>query len=128
VPRACERGATAARKTSEGAAGPPPGQVESRPRGQGGFRTFGVGSFVAIALGLRRHWLAPYAALTVGAGQMVWITVQCALMWERGVFFLQPLMFGCGALIALSAFFWWRGTRRGVPRRRADDEKAYGDL
>ena len=74
------------------------------------FGLFGVGSAVAVLLGLARHWLAPYAAFTIGVGQMIWIAVETIMVPLNHP--LQPTMFAVGASIASLAFFWWRGTRR----------------
>ena len=76
------------------------------------FGVFGVGSLVAAAAGLLRHWTAPYLAFAIGAGQMIWISVQVFIMSKAGIFFLQPALFTFGATLALLVFFWWRATRR----------------
>ena len=73
------------------------------------FGLFGVGSLVGIALGLARHWSAPYLAFALGVGQMIWIVVQYLLI--QVYFYLQPIMFGVGLLIALAAFLWWWAVR-----------------
>ncbi|MHB1134451.1 MAG: hypothetical protein ACYC4L_18930 [Chloroflexota bacterium] len=78
------------------------------------FTLFGLGSFFTVGVALLRHWTAPYLAFALGVGQMIWISVQLAMMSHLGIFVLQPVMFGWGALIALSAFLWWRTTHRSA--------------
>ncbi len=77
---------------------------------------FGIGSFVVVALGLRHAMIAPFLAFAIGVGQMIWITVELAIIRELS--FLHPLFFGVGLVIALSAASWgwptfqaWRGRR-----------------
>jgi hypothetical protein len=75
------------------------------------FGVFGVGSLVAAGVGALRHAAGPYLAFAIGAGQMIWITVQVMLLSSAGLFFLQPLLFTYGAVIALLSYLWWRRMR-----------------
>jgi hypothetical protein len=77
---------------------------------------FGVGSVVAAVLGLRRWRVAPFLAFAVGCGQMIWITVELAIIKELSL--LHPTFFGLGLVIAVASVLWgwptfqgWRGTR-----------------
>jgi hypothetical protein len=77
---------------------------------------FGIGSFVVIALGLRHAPLAPYLAFALGCGQMIWITVELAVIRELS--FLHPTFFLVGLAIALASARWgwptleaWRARR-----------------
>jgi hypothetical protein len=77
---------------------------------------FGAGSFVVAVMGLRRLRLAPFAAFAIGCGQMIWITVELAIIKELSP--LHPICFGIGLGIALSSLRWgwptfaaWRASR-----------------
>jgi hypothetical protein len=77
---------------------------------------FGVGSFVVIALGLRHVTVAPFLAFAIGCGQMIWITVELAVIRELS--FLHPTFFVVGLAIALASTRWgwpvlesWRARR-----------------
>jgi hypothetical protein len=71
---------------------------------------FGIGSFVVAALCLRGVALSPYLAFAVGCGQMIWITVELAIIREFSI--LHPICFGIGLAIALSSASWgWPGFR-----------------
>lgn len=79
---------------------------------------FGIGSFVVVGLGIRRARLAPFLAVTIGVGQMIWIVVELAIIRELS--FLHPICFGIGLLVAGTAVPWgwptfeaWRRARRG---------------
>jgi hypothetical protein len=79
---------------------------------------FGVGSFVVAALCLRRVALSPYLAFAIGCGQMIWITVELAIIKELSP--LHPICFGIGLAIALSAAAWgWSGFRAWRAARAA---------
>ena len=78
---------------------------------------FGVGSLVVAAMGLRRSRVAPFLALAIGCGQMIWIVVELLII--REVSFLHPTFFLVGLVIAVAAVPWgrptyesWRATRR----------------
>jgi hypothetical protein len=85
---------------------------------------FGVGSLVVAVIGLRCWRIAPFLAFAIGCGQMIWITVQLAIIKELSV--LHPIYFGLGLAIAAAAVVWgWptlQGWRRLETRRRSPDE------
>ena len=77
---------------------------------------FGIGSFVVIGLGLRHVPVAPFLAFALGCGQMIWITVELAVIRELS--FLHPTFFLVGLAIALASARWgwptleaWRARR-----------------
>jgi hypothetical protein len=77
---------------------------------------FGLGSFVVVGLGLARFRTAPFLAFAIGCGQMIWITVELAILGELS--FLHPTMFAIGLAIAATAVPWgwptfqgWRAAR-----------------
>jgi hypothetical protein len=69
---------------------------------------FGLGSLATIALGLRGSPVAPFIGFAIGCAQMIWITVELAILGELS--FLHPLMFGTGLLIAVASARWGRPT------------------
>jgi hypothetical protein len=71
---------------------------------------FGVGSLLVAGIGLARWRIAPFLAFAIGAGQMIWIVVELAIIRELS--FLHPAFFGVGLVIALAAYFWGRPTFR----------------
>ncbi len=72
---------------------------------------FGIGSFVVAAMGLRRSRLAPFLAFGIGCAQMVWISVELAIIQELS--FLHPTFFGVGLVIALASVAWGWPTFKG---------------
>jgi hypothetical protein len=77
---------------------------------------FGIGSFVVAGMGLAHVRLAPFLAFGIGCAQMIWITVELAIIQELS--FLHPTFFGVGMVIAASAARWgwptfeaWRAAR-----------------
>ena len=77
---------------------------------------FGLGSLATAFLGLRGWRLAPFVAVAIGVGQMIWIVIELAIIHEFS--FLHPTMFAIGFVIAVSSGFWgwptfraWRGSR-----------------
>ena len=77
---------------------------------------FGVGSFIVVAMAMASLPIAPFLAFAIGCAQMIWITVELAIIRELS--FLHPTFFAVGLLIAASAARWgwptfraWRGTR-----------------
>jgi len=77
---------------------------------------FGIGSMVAAVIGLRTWRIAPFLAFALGCGQMIWITVELAII--KGISVLHPIYFGLGLAIAVAAVPWgwptfrgWRATR-----------------
>jgi hypothetical protein len=65
---------------------------------------FGIGSLLIVAMGLARLTVAPFLAFAIGCAQMVWITVELAIIKEFSV--LHPTFFAIGLLIAASAARW----------------------
>ena len=59
---------------------------------------FGVGSFIVVAMGIARLPIAPFLAFAIGCAQMIWITVELAIIKEFS--FLHPTFFAVGLLIA----------------------------
>jgi hypothetical protein len=77
---------------------------------------FGIGSFIAVAMGLARLPIAPFLAFAIGCAQMAWIVVELAIIQEFSL--LHPTFFAIGLLIAASAARWgwptfqaWRAAR-----------------
>ena len=77
---------------------------------------FGIGSFVVIALGLRHAPVAPFLAFAIGCGQMIWITVELAVIHELS--FLHPTFFAVGLAIALASARWGWPVLEGWRARR----------
>ena len=71
--------------------------------------TVALPQLVAAWLVWRRHPLAPVAGLLAGAGLVLWIGVQLAVL--QRYFFLQPVIAGLGLLELLLAWVWWRQER-----------------
>ncbi len=71
---------------------------------------FGIGSFVVVAFGLFRAAVAPYLAFALGAGQLVWIGVQLAMIraWHP---VMHPLLIAVGTVLAVGGALWWRAWR-----------------
>jgi hypothetical protein len=69
---------------------------------------FGVGSLVVAVLGFRRSRIAPFLAFAIGAGQMIWIVAELAIIGEFS--FLHPTMFLIGFGIAAASLRWGWGT------------------
>ena len=65
---------------------------------------FGIGSLVVAAMGLLSMRAAPFLALVIGCGQMIWIAVQLTIIRELS--FLHPTMFGVGLVIAAASVLW----------------------
>ena len=77
---------------------------------------FGVGSIIVAFLGIAGLRLAPFLAFSIGAGQMIWIVVELAIIKE--VSLLHPICFGIGLAIAIASASWgwptfagWRASR-----------------
>jgi hypothetical protein len=75
------------------------------------FVVFGVGSIVAVVATVLRHWSAPYLLFALGVGQMIWITVELAMVQVYHPQ-MHPLLFGWGAVAALLAYVWHRQNQR----------------
>jgi hypothetical protein len=78
---------------------------------------FGVGSVLVAVIGLRCWRIAPFLAFAIGCGQMIWITVELAIIKELSV--LHPICFGLGLGIAVAAVVWGWPTFRGWRATRA---------
>ncbi len=65
---------------------------------------FGIGSLVVAAMGIAHLRVAPFIAFAIGCGQMIWITVELAIIRELS--FLHPTFFGVGLLIAATSVRW----------------------
>jgi len=74
---------------------------------------FGIGSVVAVVAGLLRQWSAPYLTFAIGVGQMIWITVELAMVQQFHPI-LQPGCFTLGAALAILAYVWHRQNERGI--------------
>ena len=77
---------------------------------------FGIGSLVVAVMGLRRSRLAPFLAFAIGCAQMIWITIELAIIREFS--FLHPACFAIGLVIAVASVPWgwptfraWRANR-----------------
>ncbi len=68
---------------------------------------FGIGSYVVVTAGLLRLKAAPYLAFGLGAGQLIWIGVQLAMIrtWHP---VMHPLLIVVGAVLAGGSYLWWR--------------------
>jgi hypothetical protein len=77
---------------------------------------FGVGSYAVVGLGWRNVRLAPFLAFAIGCAQMIWISVELAVIKELS--FLHPLFFCVGLGIAATAVSWGWPTFRGWQVRR----------
>ena len=79
---------------------------------------FGVGSFATAFLCWRRVSLSPYLAFAIGCGQMIWISVELAVIKEFSP--LHPICFGMGLGIAACSAAWgWPGFREWRASRRS---------
>ena len=64
----------------------------------------------------RRHPWGPVAGVLAGAGLVLWIAVQLALL--QRYFFLQPVIAGLGLVEMGLAWAWLRQLRAGDPTAR----------
>jgi hypothetical protein len=74
--------------------------------------TVALPQLVAAWLVVRRHRWAAFAGLLAGAGLVLWIGVQLALL--QRYFFLQPVIAGLGLVEMALAWSWLRGGGSGV--------------
>jgi hypothetical protein len=65
---------------------------------------FGIGSLAVALFSLRRWRIAPFLAFAIGAGQMIWIVVELAIIREVSI--LHPICFGIGLAIAVASAKW----------------------
>ena len=94
--------------------GLPRGWIEATPFGSylvPGFYLLlvnGFGMLGLAALGIARHWLAPWLMGALGVGMVIWIVVQIAVMPET--MFLTWIFLGVGFALGFVALFWLRRT------------------
>jgi hypothetical protein len=72
------------------------------------FAMNGIGMLVAALLIVVRHWSAPWLTGILGAGLVIWIVVQLAIMPE--VMWLQWTFLAVGVVLGFIALFWLRRT------------------
>ena len=88
------------------------------------FGVLGLGPLVAARLAWLRHPLAPTAAFVVGAGLLIWVAVEVAIIGYSSEPPLQAIYGILGIAIVLLAFRWLRGVGLprldGMPPRRSD--------
>jgi hypothetical protein len=78
------------------------------------FGVLGLGPLVAARLAWLRHPLAPTAAFVVGAGLLIWVAVEVAIIGYSNEPPLQAIYGILGVAIVLIAFRWLLGV--GLPR------------
>ena len=78
------------------------------------FAVLGFGPLVAARLAWLRHPLAPTAAFIVGAGLLIWVAVEIAIIGYSNEPPLQAIYGVIGIAIVLVAFRWLLGA--GLPR------------
>lgn len=66
----------------------------------------GVGMLVAAGLTLARHWTAPWLTAILGAGLVIWILVQVAVMPETSA--LQAVFGSIGVALTAIGVAWLR--------------------
>jgi hypothetical protein len=82
------------------------------------FGVLGFGPLVAARLVALRHPLAPAAAFVVGAGLLIWVGVEVAIIGYSNEPPLQAIYAVLGVAILLVAIRWLLDV--GLPARRAD--------
>ena len=70
------------------------------------FGVLGIGSLIAARLAWLRHPLAPTAAFVVGAGLLIWVTVEVAIIGYSNEPPLQAIYGILGVAILLVALRW----------------------
>jgi hypothetical protein len=68
----------------------------------------GIGMLVLAGLTVMRHWTAPWLTGVLGAGLVIWILVQIAVMPE--VMWLQGLFLVIGVVLCAISVAWLRRT------------------
>ena len=68
----------------------------------------GLGMILVALLSYRRHWSAPWLTGILGAGLVIWILVQLAIMPE--VMWLQWTFLVVGLVLGFICLFWLRRT------------------
>jgi hypothetical protein len=88
------------------------------------FGVLGLGPLVAARLAWLRHPLAPTAAFVAGAGLLIWVAVEVAIIGYSNEPPLQAIYGILGVVIVLVACRWILGVDLprldGVPPRRSD--------
>jgi hypothetical protein len=84
------------------------------------FGVLGFGPLVAARLAWLRHPLAPTAAFVVGAGLLIWVAVEIAIIGYSNEPPLQAIYGAIGVAILLIAIRWLRDAglptmHRGMP-------------
>jgi hypothetical protein len=74
------------------------------------FAVLGLGPLVAARLAWLRHPLAPTAAVVVGAGLLIWIAIEVAIIGYSNEPPLQVIYAVLGVAIVVVAFSWLRDT------------------
>jgi hypothetical protein len=77
---------------------------------------FGLCSLAVALFCLRRWRIAPFLAFAIGAGQMIWIVVELAIIREVSI--LHPICFGIGLAIAVASAKWGWPTVEGWQAKR----------
>ena len=72
------------------------------------FAVLGLGPLVAARLAWLRHPLAPTAAFVVGAGLLIWVAVEVAIIGYSNEPPLQAIYLVLGAAITVGAIGWVR--------------------
>jgi len=72
------------------------------------FVVLGLGSLVAAGLAWHRHPLAPTATFVVGAGLLIWVAVQVAIIGYSNEPPLQAIYGVLGVVLVLIALRWVR--------------------
>ena len=92
------------------------------------FGVLGLGPLVAARLAWLRHPLAPTAAFVVGAGLLIWVAVEVAIIGYSNEPPLQAIYGILGVAIVLVACGWLLGVGLprldGMPPRRSDHRGA----
>lgn len=77
------------------------------------FTVLGLGPLVAAGLALRRHRLAPFAAVAVGAALLIWVAVEIAIIGYSTEPPLQAIYLVLGVTISVVALGWLGAGRSG---------------
>jgi hypothetical protein len=86
------------------------------------FTVLGIGPLVAARLAWRRHPLAPFAALAVGAALLIWVAVQIAIIGYSNEPPLQAIYLVLGVAITVVALGWLGEVRLPALHRRSAKE------
>jgi len=74
------------------------------------FAINGLGMILVAGLSFIRHWSAPWLTGVLGAGLVIWILVQLAIMPE--VMWLQWAFLAVGVVLGVIALLWLRRTEQ----------------